>query len=980
MRPEDPGERYKQEYLLMLDPALGRVPTERLAVANRAARAMRLSSQAAIQGAASAALVWEERGPNDVGGRTRAIMFDPNDAQHEEVWAGGVGGGLWYTDDITNAGEPWHNVNDFWANLAVTSMAYDPTNTMIFYVGTGEGYFNADALRGGGLFKSDDGGVTWNQLASTTGSSWTRVQDVVVTDQGTVLAATRDGAGVQRSDDGGASWTAVLYSGTGANTSRAADLEIAANGDIYAAMGLFSTDGVWKSDDDGVTWDKLNPGGNGFPTNGFYRIEIATAPSDSNRVYALTQDSATYGVGGFYQSDDAGATWSSLPKPNDSQYGSDFTRGQAWYDLILAVKPDDENVLMAGGINLFRGDSSGSAYNWQQVSHWTGSGYPYVHADQHAIVFRPGSPNAVVSGSDGGIAYTSDVTNNPPTWVDRNMGYNVTQFYSMAESPTSGSNLMVGGTQDNGTPKIDGSGVSGQLADVTSGDGAFTHINQTTNILGMASNQWLSWHRSLNGGNTFSYIGGLSTGGSFINPSDIDDEPDHLFFNYSSSAVGRLNNLTGGGSVTYSTFGPVGGFGSTVTHVRNSKYSPAATSTIYLGTSAGRIFRAEDAHAPPPGPPISPSWSELNTGPFPTGSISCIELGAGEDTLLVTFSNYGVSSVWYTVDGGANWDDLDAGSNLPDMPVWWVLLDPFDANKVYLGTEAGLWYTDDLTADPVVWSNDAGVPLTRVVTIRYRSSDHQVALATHGRGLWTTQLTAPPPPPPPPSPPALVAHLLLEGAYAGSGAMAVDASFESVRPLSQPYADSVFDGTSSEYDGSESVGAFPTGTIDWILVELRTDLSADSLVADSRRPAFVLQDGSVVGLDADTLRFPEIAAGSYHVVFRHRNHLAIITDSPIDFTAGPGEIDFRTSPAAANSQGAAAMKDLGDGYYAMFAADGNADGLITAPDFNAWNAATSAGLAGYVLEDFDMDSFVTAPDFNVWNANTTAGAASQVQE
>ncbi|HUF08829.1 MAG TPA: sialidase family protein [Rhodothermales bacterium] len=981
--PENPGERYRQEYLLMVDPALGRVPAERLAAANRSAKLLRRRRGAPGRPGANLSKLqvpdtaWEERGPDNVGGRTRAIMFDPNDPQNRKVWAGGVAGGLWYTDDITDPAEPWHNVDDFWSNLAISSLAYDPTDPMTFYAGTGEGFFNGDALQGGGVFKSIDGGVSWNHIASTSGSAWLRVQDVVVTEQGTVLAATRNVDGVLRSDDDGDSWTPVLDAGTGASTSRAADLEIAANGDIYATLGLLTTDGVWKSDDDGETWDKLNTGVNGFPTTGFHRIEIALAPSDSNRVYAVTQDASTFGVGGMYRSVDGGANWTSmaLPVDCDGGIGADFTRGQAWYDLILAVKPDDEDVLLAGGIDLFRSDDAGTAVNWDQMSHWYGGcGLPYVHADQHAIAFRPGTTTEAVFGTDGGIYYTADVTDDPPVFVNRNKGYNVTQFYAVAQSPTGASNLMIGGTQDNGTPQLNAAGVSGQVDDVTGGDGAFTQINQTTNVLAMASNQWLNWHRSLDGGNTFSPIGGISGGGSFINPSDLDEDTNHLFFNFSSTQVGRLNGLVGG-TVSADGFGPPGGFGLLLTHVRNSEFSPASTSTIYLGSGGGRIFRAANAHKPPPGPPLSPSWSELNTGPLPTGSISCIELGAGEDTLVVTFSNYGISSVWYTTDGGTNWEDLDAGSNLPDMPVWWALLDPFDPNALLIATEAGLWFTEDLTANPVVWAAEADIPITRVVMLKYRSSDNQLVLGTHGRGMWTATLSPPPPPIPDPR---LVASVFLEGPYAGSGMMAVSPDFADDRPLEQPFSDPLFDGNPLEYDGADSVLSFPSGTIDWLLVELRSDPTAASLVADSKRPAILLQDGSVVGLDGDTLRFPGVTPDAYHVVFRHRNHLAVMTATTLDFAAGPVTVDLRTSLAGAYTSGGNAMKSLGGGLFGMFASDGSIDGQITAPDFNLWNAATTAGVTGYVMPDYNLDGIVTAPDFNLWNANTTAGASSQV--
>jgi hypothetical protein len=291
---------------------------------------------------------------------------------------------------------------------------------------------------------------------------------------------------------------------------------------------------------------------------------------------------------------------------------------------------------------------------------------------------------------------------------------------------------------------------------------------------------------------------------------------------------------------------------------------------------------------------------------------------------------------------------------------------------VYIGTEAGLWYTEDVTANPVEWTVDSSIPVTRVVMLKYRTSDHQIVLGTHGRGVWTTNLN------PPPADPRLVAGILLEGPYASSGMMSVSGAFEAERPLTQPYGAAAFDGTPNDYDGVESVGAFPEGTIDWMLVELRSDTTAASLVSGSTRPAFVLEDGLVVGLDGDTLQFTGVTPGAYHVVFRHRNHLAVISDAPHDFAAGVVEVDLRTTPSLAYTQGGAALKDLGGGYYGMFAADGTVDGIVTAPDFNAWNAATTGGSTGYLLEDFNLDRNVTAPDFNLWNANTTAGAASQV--
>src|SRR5690606_10975610 len=197
---------------------------------------------------------WEERGTSNGGGRTGALMFDPNDPEVKKFWAGGVAGGLWYTNDITEPDSAWYPVDDFWANLAVSSIAYDPTDTQVFYVGTGEGWFNIDAVRGGGLFKSMDGGETWVQLESTTGSEFQNVQKVAVAPMtGDVYAATREG-GLRRSQDGGETWEMVLGSGNGASP-RVADIEIDSEGRIYAAFGIFTTDGIYASDSgDEGTW------------------------------------------------------------------------------------------------------------------------------------------------------------------------------------------------------------------------------------------------------------------------------------------------------------------------------------------------------------------------------------------------------------------------------------------------------------------------------------------------------------------------------------------------------------------------------------------------------------------------------------------------------------------------------------------------------------------------------------------------------
>jgi len=962
-RNENPQARFMQEYLLMIDPVEKRVPVERLFKANLLATRQRALNKG--QG-----LSWTERGPNNVGGRTRAIMFDPNDPTHRKVWAGGVAGGLWVTNDITDPGSSWQSVDDFWANVAISSITHDPSSPGTFYVATGEGWFNYGALRGGGIFKSTDGGASWSQLLSTTAQSFEQVQDIVVTNSGVILATTSRGKGVQRSTDGGQSWTNVLPASTGGG--RGADLEIGPDGAVYATVGLFAPGQLWRSIDEGSTWTQLNTGTNGFPAGGVERIEVAVAPSNASRIYAVTSNSANK-VGGMYRSSDAGATWESIPLPSDcssSIPADDLGRGQAWYDLVLAVNPGDEDDLIVGAINLYRTTTAGDDATWSQISAWSLSAgcsvISELHADHHVVAYRPGSGKEVVFGHDGGISFSPDVTQSTVTFIDRNKDYNVTQFYSVAQSGLAGSNLMVGGTQDNGSPKLDQAGNGAELLDVTGGDGGYAHISQNGSQVIIASNQWLRWHRSTDGGITFNFLGSLGNGGSFINPSDLDDDTHHLFFHFDNAKIGRLNNLNSD-PVTFDQLGPAAGFGAPVTHVRNSDYAPPGSATVFVGTRNGSIFKVENAQMG-----ATAVWTEVNTTPLPTAAISSIHLAGSENTILVTLSNYGVSSVWLTEDAGATWTDLDTGRGLPDMPVWWGMVNPANPDEIYLATDAGLWIMSGRSGG-APWMAVAGIPTTRVVMLEYRETDGRLLAATHGRGLWTATLSNQ-------IDPQIAISVLLEGAYTGGGSMATSNTFAGAVPTEQPYGAAEFNGTAMFYDGNQSVAQLPDDVIDWVLVSLRTGTDASSEVPGSEQSALLSTDGTVVGVDGNLITFEGIAPGSYYLVLGHRNHLSVMSSQPVNLFSGFGSWDFTSGLDQAYSTGQTAMVGLGDGRTGLFAADADADGQITALDFNRFLAQTKSVVTGYADADFNLDGQVTALDFNMFIRNTRRSASSQVPD
>ena len=216
----------------------------------------------------------------------------------------------------------------------------------------------------------------------------------------------------------------------------------------------------------------------------------------------------------------------------------------------------------------------------------------------------------------------------------------------------------------------------------------------------------------------------------------------------------------------------------------------------------------------------------------------------------------------------------------------------------------------------------------------------------------------------------LTLTVFLQGAYDTAGdTMRTTLADNGDVPLAQPYGGAAFDGTPLAYGGSEAVASLPDGAVDWILVELRsTAAPADSVTAAA---ALVMEDGTA------SVTFPDLAAGSYFVVARHRNHLAAISAAAVVVSSGGGALDLTAAGAA---EGSAGVVEVEPGVWALWAADGSADGLVTAPDFNVYSTATGAGASGYQQADYTLDGLVTAPDFNAYGANAAAGAASAVDE
>ncbi|GAA4322384.1 T9SS type A sorting domain-containing protein [Flaviaesturariibacter amylovorans] len=723
----------RQQFRATRDLSLNDVPTQRLLQAQQVRDLM-------IATGRTAAISWQERGPTNIGGRSRAVLVDRRDATGNTVFASSVSGGIFKTTNFNSTPVTWAPVNDKMTNLAITAMWQSRTNPDVMYAGTGEGWFNIDAVRGAGIFKSTDGGNTWNQIPST--ATFEYVQDLVSDNNDNLYVSLRnnssDKRGVQRSTDGGNTWTQVLGAPLGTfTTGRAADLEVASNGDVYATLGIFPDAGVavsvWKSaatnganTGTAGTWTEVTPPG----LAAMYRAELAIAPSNPQRLYLALANQSDAQVSTIYRSDNGGTTWTATGVPTGMNNGAN---SQGWYNLILAVDPTNPDILVGGGLHLTRSLNGGSSWTTISSSSVTGT-----HVDQHELIYV--SNSRLIVGNDGGIYVSDNMNATTPTFANKNNGFNVTQFYGADFHPTI-PNFFLAGAQDNNTLRFTNAGLS-TATPVIGGDGGVPHIDQNDGNLQIGAYVYNNYYRSLNGGTSFSNIASANTG-QFINPSDFDDAANVLYAGEDAGKFFRITDVGGTPATASPRLNIIGNREVTAVRVDHS-----AANTVWFGTSFASlqpmIVKATNANAA-----AVASVSTTLTAVPANANVSSIEIDpANANRIIVTLSNYGIISVLQSTDGGATFNSIEG--NLPDMPVYWSCVVPANielngpgngAGGILLGTETGVWYATNVNGTSTNWQPYANFPNVRTDMVKYRASDRTVLVATHGRGLWTAVLT-----------------------------------------------------------------------------------------------------------------------------------------------------------------------------------------------------------------------------------------------
>ncbi len=733
------------------------------------------------------------QGPNNLGGRTRALVYDIrfDGVTNNIIIAGGVSGGVFKSTDNGASFTRKSPTSDL---FSVTALAQDTRvgfrDTWYYaggeFTGNSAGATGA-AYRGKGVYKSTDNGETWTFLATSNTGVYEVFDNradyiskiVVDPTSGNVYAAGVDA--IYRSTDAGSTWGIVLTSGSGSLSSGfVTDLVVTSGGKFYASFSGTSptapTDmpGVWSSlTGASGSWTKI--AGTGAATNpagwnvaaGYGRVVLAIAPSLESRVYAVYWNGVSYGCPGgtpeaeLYRWDNGTSTWTdlsaNLPNEGGCLVGNDPFAVQTGYDLVMSVKPDNADVVFLGGTNIYRSTSgftttAATTRVGGYVSPASYGLYLNSHPDIHAIIFQPGSPGIMLCGNDGGIQRTTDNLAGTVVWTQINTGYRTYQYYYVAMDPNTGNNKVLGGAQDNGsTRNIGGTGTNFEL--VRGGDGVSVGLS---NVILASTYEYVGTQLgNINRRNSASALGavtiitppGESGTGLFVTLFKLDPDNTENLYYANDNALYRTTSASTVTSAAWTSMTGIAtsvGAANDITAIATTRgtYS-AVTASLFMGTSNGRLFRLND----PAGVAAATAPVDITGGTFPAGFVSSIAVNPrNDDTLLVTFSNYSVSSIWWT--GNANsaiptWTAVEGSISLPSIRSSSIHAVPNSIEVQYfVGTSVGLFTVTGLPA-VTTWVQDGISEIGNAVVsnIAFRPSDANMLIGTHGSGIWKTVLS-----------------------------------------------------------------------------------------------------------------------------------------------------------------------------------------------------------------------------------------------
>nr|NQU93252.1 T9SS type A sorting domain-containing protein [Bacteroidota bacterium] len=664
---------------------------------------------------------WDFAGPVNIGGRITAVAMHPADM--DIFYVGAASGGVFKTVD---GGGTWEPISDDLPSLSIGDIALAPSDPDIIYLGTGEANPGGGSLAydGLGIFRSDNGGETWDDLGLHESGSIGRLvvhpqnPDICYVAAMGRMFSTNEQRGVFKTTDGGENWEKILYLN---DSTGAVDVVIHPDNPdtLYACMWErtrrpdkrhYGGDGcgVYRTFDGGENWEELTNGLPGGPDVG--RIGVSISPSDPEILYLIYADEVGY-FDGVYKTNNNGDSWI---RTNDGAMSNIYSSYGWWFGRIR-VDPVNPNIAFAIGYDLYKTSNGGNS--------WSNIGWA-VHVDQHGLNAHPLNNNFVVLGNDGGI-YISQ--NGGTSWTHiENLP--ITQFYT-CEVDYSIPNRFYGGAQDLGTNRTL-TGATNDWHSIYGGDGFVVRVNPQNNQYVYASYQYGGLGRSTNGGNSFQgATNGISGSDRFnwmspyvFNPND----PSTLYFG-SNKMYKSTNHAASWSAISNDLSNGPGQFNQTYGTITTISVSPVNDQVIYAGTDDGNVWVSQND---------GDNWAKISDE-LPLRWVTGVAADPyDEATAYVTFSGYRYDDylphIFRTNDFGQTWTDISG--DLPEAPINDVIIDPTMGQAVYIATDVGVF---------VSWNNcetwgllGEGLPNVPVCDLTYHDELRMLVAATYGRSMY----------------------------------------------------------------------------------------------------------------------------------------------------------------------------------------------------------------------------------------------------
>ncbi|MFA4852385.1 MAG: T9SS type A sorting domain-containing protein [Bacteroidales bacterium] len=625
-------------------------------------------------------------GYNPGNGRLNTVTVDP--ANPNVIFVASPSGGVWKSND---GGSTWNTTYDNQPLLGASAIAIDPSNSNIIYIGTGDrdSWDNKSI----GILKSTDGGATWTTTGLSYTASYNSINKILINPLKPTVINVATSDGIYKSTDAGNTFTQVYSGGKVTNI-------LYRSGDTTVVYG--SGDFFLRSVDGGLNFFNNSAG---LPSNA-PRVEMAVTPANANCIY-IVASAPDETFGGLYKSTNAGSTFNTQSTtPNIMGYSADGSddAGMAWYDLAIAVSPTDANEVIVGGINVWKSMNGGVDWTPSSIWYW-GSGYGYTHADIHFLGFYG---NRLYCGSDGGVFYSDDYG---MTWNDISGGLGITQFYRLAGADNY-PDLLLGGAQDNGSNIY----LNGSWTHVFGGDGQEGVVDFTNSNTLYVSCQNGYIIKSTDGGSNFADVSADSTG-TWTTPYLIHPSDHNLLF----AGYADIYKSTDGAS----TWNKISDNLTNGNSVEQLAVTPSNPDYIYASES-NNLYKTNDGGA---------TWSSsaISSLLYITG-ITVDE--TNPQKIWVSATSYYSDKVYYSKNGGLTFTDVTG--NLTNLGFNCIIHQKGTHNGLYLGTDNGVFYTDSILGNWIPFNTGMPNVIIKDFEINYPSG--KIRAATYGRGIWESNM------------------------------------------------------------------------------------------------------------------------------------------------------------------------------------------------------------------------------------------------